>query len=164
MEWFYYNRNDVATKGCLVIFIIPVIILVVVLLSMRHINPLTPAPEVKLDQDEVCIDIRSSVLYDELINHEATEYFELSQPTLIFGGSFDIKCKESEMAKQKFNAIFLADSAAYHMDKEYHHIFQLDEKNKKVSMDSHSGGKYTTVPAWLLVRLAEEGFLTIPQK
>ena len=163
MEWFFYNNKDRATKGCLVMFVLPFIVLVVVLLCMRRTKPLTPAPKVKLDQDEVCIDIRSNILYDELTNHEASEYFELSQPNLIFGGSFDIKCKESELAKQKFNSIFLADSAAYYMDKEYHHLFQLDEKNKRVSLDTHSGGKYTTVPAWLIVRLVEEGLLTIPQ-
>ena len=164
MEWYYYDKREKSTKGCLAVFLVPTIVISVILISMKTTAVLTPAPKVRLDEEEICVNIKSRVLYDELVKNQATEYFELSKPTPFFGGSFRIACKPTETAKLKFNHIFLTDSAAYHMCSEYPHLFQLNEEKMIITLDSHNAGRYTTIPAWLIVRLVEERLLTIPEK
>lgn len=162
MEWYYYDRKEVSTWGCLIAFVILLISLIGIMLFLRVDKPNKEAPKVQLDEEKVCVNLLSSVLYDEL-NANAAEYFDIAKPSRVFGGDFIIRSKESQVAQNKFDEIFsTSDSITKNMSEDYNHIFKYDASQKEVCMGSHGNGKYTSVPAWLLVRLINNGMIVLP--
>lgn len=164
MEWFYYsNKKNI---GTLLVFFIPIILAIIILLGKQSTPLMISAADVKVEQNKICIDMYSDTLADLLKTGKIAAYVTISKPKILFGGQFRITSKGTPEAQDIFKSVFVcggdSNSLAYKMQKDYSHIFEYDEEKMTISLASHDHGKFTTVPAWLLVNLMEDKLIRTP--
>ena len=121
-----------------------------------------PVQEVKADEDVLTVVMNASFLVDALEEH-ASDWCEVSR-TIPIIGDIILSNPENKTGQQMYDLVFLTDSVAPIMAREYPHLFEFTEKNGKKSFKMNASRTAVTVPVWLVKELLERRILQLPDE
>lgn len=117
-----------------------------------------PAQEVHVSEDILTLQMNPSVLMKAL-KENAADWCQVKRSVPLFG---DIIISSTEAGNVKFKEVFLTDSVAPLMAREYPHLFQYEEDGDHRSFTMSANRTSVTVPVWLVKTLIEKNVLLLP--
>jgi hypothetical protein len=94
------------------------------------------------------------------LERNASSWCEVSRSYPFYG---NIRISSIEENKQQYEHIFLTDSMAPKMAREFPNLFKFDNDEGDYSFEMDSSNDYVVVPVWLLKSLMEIHVLKLPQ-
>lgn len=135
------------------------IIIYCVAINMLSSHPLLEPQPVRVAEDIVTLQMKPEVLIDALESN-GSEWCEVDRRSFN-NPTIDISTDDIEQAT--FNRVFLTDSLAPIMAREYSNLFEYTEGNgKKVFSLKDTDHDHVTVPVWLVKTLVDMEVLELP--
>lgn len=118
-----------------------------------------PAQQIRVTEEILTIQMKPSVLKDAL-KERAADWCTIDHSRLGFG---DITISSTSNGVAIYNKVFLTDSVAPAMAREYPHLYQYQEDGDKRSFTMSASRTSVTVPTWLIKTLIEMNVLQLPK-
>lgn len=159
MEKVYEYIDKTHNTAFFVALLSIAIIIFAVFTFMLRTPPPKPAQKIRVTEEILTIQMNPSVLKDALREH-AAEWCSVEHGLLGLG-DITISCTDDGAAM--FNKVFLTDSVAPVMAREYPHLYQYQEDGEHRSFTMSASRTSVTVPVWLVKSLIDLKILQLPQ-
>lgn len=123
-------------------------------------TPPKAAQQVRVTEEILTVQMNPSVLKDALREH-AADWCTVEHSMLGLG---DITISNTSGGIVMYNKVFLADSVAPIMAREYPHLYQYQEDGDRRSFTMSASRTSVTVPVWLVKTLIEQNVLQLPNE
>lgn len=121
--------------------------------------PPKPAQQIRVTEEILTIQMKPSVL-KEALKERAADWCTVDHSLLGFG---DITITSTSDGVVMYNKVFLTDSVAPAMAREYPHLYQYYEDGDKRSFTMSASRTSVTVPVWLVKTLIDMNVLQLPK-
>lgn len=160
MERLYeYRENTLNTIFFLVVFALAIILFLGGVWLLRSKPPKAPQ-QVRITEEILTVQMNPTVLMDAL-EERAAEWCTVKRSIPVFG---DIVISNIDKGLDVYNQVFLTDSMAPAMAREYPHLYKYSEKDDHKSFTMSAGANSVTVPVWLVKALIEKDVLVLPKE
>lgn len=122
-------------------------------------NPPKAAQKVRVTEEILTVQMNPSVLKDAL-RERAADWCKVEHSLLGLG---DITISSTSDGIAMYNKVFLTDSVAPAMEREYPHLFQYKEEGNLRSFTMSASRTSVTVPVWLVKKLIDMNILQLPK-
>ncbi len=160
MEQLYeYKEKTLNTTFFLVLFALAIVLFFGGVWLLRSTPPKAPQ-QVRITEEVLTVQMNPSVLIVAL-EERAAEWCAVKRSIPVFG---DIVISNIDKSIDVYNQVFLTDSMAPVMAREYPHLYKYSEKDDHKSFTMSAGANSVTVPVWLVKTLIERNVLVLPKE
>lgn len=121
-------------------------------------KPPKAAQQVRVTEEILTVQMNPSIVKDAL-RKNASDWCTVEHSLLGFG---DITISSTSEGMAMYNKVFLTDSMAPTMAREYPHLYQYQEDDNQRSFTMSASRTSVCVPAWLIKTLIDMNILTLP--
>lgn len=122
-------------------------------------TPPKAAQQVRVTEEILTLQMKPSVL-KEALKERASDWCKVDHSLLGLG---DITISSTSDGIAMYNKVFLTDSMAPAMAKEYPHLYQYKEDGEQRSFTMSASRTSVTVPVWLVKTLIDLNILQLPK-
>lgn len=159
MEKLYENIEETHNTAFFVILLCLAIVIFGAFTFFLRSKPPKAAQQVRVTEEILTIQMNPSVLKDAL-KERAADWCEVEHNLLGLG---DITISSNSDGIAMYNKVFLEDSVAPAMAREYPHLFQYQEEGDQRSFTLSASRTSVTVPVWLVKTLIDLNILQLPK-
>lgn len=155
----YYKENTNNTGLSVSLLCIAIICFGIIIFLLRTKPPMEAQP-VRITEEILTIQMNPSVLKNAL-RERAAEWCTVEHRLFGLG---DITISSTDNGVAMYDRVFLTDSMAPAMAREYPHLYQYDEDENCHSFTMSASRTSVSVPVWLVKSLIDLSILQLPKE